>query len=237
MDTTLFVDAWGIYFRQILSPGWVEHIAKNCCGGQSEFKDVIVLNNNIPLECSDEFYGTMLERLNLHEVTKVINVENAQKKALDQRGLKLSDFSPLFFQSTSDLVAIHQCNTQYMVYFSGDAVPWGRSMWVNEGIELLEKNADIMIVNPTWNGFYEHARRESFDERPAYFMGRGFSDQCYLARTDDLRGDIYRETNAEADKIYCPTHGNTFEKRVSAYIRNHCKIRATLKSAAYLTRP
>jgi hypothetical protein len=124
-----------------------------------------------------------------------------------------------------------------MAYFAGDALPWGRSNWVREGIDLMEKNPDFLIVNPTWNGQYEHARSQNFEEREAHFLGQGFSDQCYLARTADLRADIYRETNAESDRIYHGPHGNTFEKRVDAYMRNHGKYRVTLKTAAYITRP
>lgn len=101
----------------------------------------------------------------------------------------------------------------------------------------MESNPSFMIVNPTWNGFYHHSRCESFEEREDYLLGFGFSDQCYLARTADLISDIYRESNPVSNSLYCQSHGNTFEKRVNAYMRNHRRERVTLKTAAYITRP
>lgn len=233
-DTTFFIDVWGTYHRQILSPEWITQIARNC---GCDFQRTVVLQNNIEIGYEDECAKLTSERLNDESISAAIRTDQHAGCALGRWGLSASDFSPIPYQSMADLVAIDQCATEYIVFFSGDSAPWGSSNWVNEGIALLNTHPDIMVVNPTWNGFYHHLRVESVNETPTYFLGQAFSDQCYLARTADLQADIYRETNADADRIYCPAHGNTFEKRVSAYMRNHDKLRATLKTAAYITRP
>lgn len=233
-NISLFTDVWGTYFRQILSPGWISQIAQNC---GCEFRSIHVCQNNIPEENLEEYCVAISARLDDGSVESFLKIDNCAKHLLIPYGLKPSDFDPLPYQSLADLCAIHRCDTEFMVFFAGDAVPWGKSNWVHEGIELLVRNPEIMIVNPMWNGFESHARSEHQAETDRFFVGQGFSDQCYLARAADLRKDIYHETNEVSDRRYCKEHGNTFEKRVDAWMRNHNKFRATLKTAYYLTRP
>ena len=236
VDATLFVDVWGYYYRQILSRGWLQQIAQNC---GCEFRRKVLVKNNSPWDCHavTEQERLCAGRLADGSIDLTISAILESQTLMKSLGLKYDDFLPLVYQSLADLAAINHCSTKYMVFFCGDAVPWGRSNWVNEGIEVLEKKPEVMIVNPVWNGFYDHAKNESFAEDEQCYYQRGFSDQCYLARAADLRQDIYHEQNDESDRIYCGPHGNTFEKRVNAYMRNHGKIRVSLKSAAYLTRP
>lgn len=234
MTKTLFIDVWGEYFRQILSKGWITQIANNC---GCVFDATKIVWNNIPTNLRDEFGALVGKRLDDRTIDGAINAHMAGDRALKRWGFESKDFSPLHYQSIGDLIAIAHCVTDYMVYLSGDSVPWGSSNWVHDSINILMKDPDVMVVNPTWNGHYAQAKAESTDETPTYFKSHMFSDQCYLCRVADFKADIYRETNAEADRIYCAAHGNTFEKRVSAYMRNHNKFRATLKTAAYLTRP
>ncbi len=235
-DATLYIDAWGTFFRQILSPRWFLNVESNC---GCRFKQRTVCVNNIDPSCTREFWSTLGQRRWYNEIDEYIDVKPVADFALSNFGLKKEDFTPLEYQSTADLAAIYNCDTEYIVFFAGDAIPWGSSNWVADGIKLLEERSDIMAVNPVWNGLLEHARCWSNPtlETEHFFLGHGFSDQCYLARTADLKGRVYHETNAQSDKIYPQHHGNQFEKRVDAWMRNHGKLRATLKNAAYITRP
>ncbi len=233
MSVSLFVDVWGTYFRQILSDDWIASIARNC---GCEFKECVACINNIPEELFDECDDLIVKRLRDGSLRRTLSIAHADIY-VNKLNLKVGDFPNIPYQSLADLVAISDCETDHIVFFSGDSVPWGKSNWVNEGIKLLEENPGFMIVNPTWNGFYDHSHNESFSECEDYYLGRGFSDQCYLARTADLKADIYHEKNPMADLAFFGPHGNTFEKRVNAYMRNHGKVRVTLKSAAYITRP
>ncbi len=237
VDATLYIDVWGTFFRQILSPNWFSQVESNC---GCKFKKKIVCVNNIDVRYKDEFKSLLNQRLFYQEVDGFIDVNATCDAALAVFDLSREAFKPLEYQSTADVTALSRCSTRYIVFFSGDSAPWGSSNWVREGIDILEKDENIMVVNPVWNGLLEHARCWSNPdiETEAYFLGHGFSDQCYLARTDDLKhGSIYHETNSAADALYCKGHGNQFEKRVDAWMRNHKKLRATIKNAAYITRP
>lgn len=233
MSVTFYTDVWGTYFRQILSPGWLLEIARNC---GCLFKSIRIVRNNIPDDLIEEYCDLLGARMD-DTLDSALHADNCAPRALKHFYLEAKDFAPLLYQSLADLVAIYHCSTEYIVFFSGDALPWGRSHWVRDGVKLLEAKPEVMIVNPVWNGFYEHAKAESFAEDDQAYYSRGFSDQCYLARTAELRADIYHETHPDADAAFCPAHGNTFEKRVNAYMRNHGRVRASLKSAAYITRP
>lgn len=232
-SVSLYIDVWGSYYRQILSPRWISSIERNC--GDAFYSTYVVQNNiqaDLINDCEDLTYG-----LQKDGISSVIRVDDLEKEALGRWGFRREDFDPIPYQSLGDLVAIDHCPSEYMVFFAGDALPWGESDWVREGIALLKSRPDILAVNPCWNGFYHHIRFDSVSETEDYFLGQVFSDQCYLARVSDLRANIYGETNASADEIHLKKHGNSFEKRLTAYMKNHDKFRASLKSACYITRP
>ena len=64
-------------------------------------------------------------------------------------------------------------------------------------------------------------------------MGFGFSDQCFLVRSKDFKASIYNESNPASERY--PEHGGeTFEKRVDSWMRNHNYQRLTFKHGYYL---
>ncbi len=236
VDATLYIDVWGDFFRSILSPRWFIRVEENC---GCSFEKRVVCVNNISPELVEECQEAVVKSIDRGDTHDCVYAFDEAVPALAGFNLVPENFFPLGFQSIADLVAIKYCTTKYIVFFSGDSAPWGSSNWVSEGIKILEERQDVFVVNPVWNGNTEFARNWSNPdlETEHYFLGYGFSDQCYLARTADLKADIYHETNPGSEALYCKAHGNQFEKRVDAWMRNHGKMRATLKRAAYITRP
>lgn len=53
---------------------------------------------------------------------------------------------------------------------------------------------------------------------------------------DKIKGikDFFSEKNAITEKLYPFYGGNLFERRFSAYLRNHDLLRATYKNASYI---
>jgi hypothetical protein len=76
------------------------------------------------------------------------------------------------------------------------------------------------------------AASESYETRGSFFVGYGFSDQCYLVRTSAFRAPIYGEKNALSER-YPWYGGELFEKRVDSWMRNNCRPRLTHRSAWY----
>lgn len=232
-DVTFYIDVWGTYFRHILSPTWIASIEENC--GVS-FDRQVVCVNNIPQELHDDLETMLTERLR-EDSLENIPVYDKYYELMPKFNVGAACFKDSFYQSWADLCAIDDCKTKYMVFFSGDSLPWGRSDWVAEGIELLEQCPAIMSVNPLWNGFAEFEKARAYAENDDCYLGYNFSDQCYLIRTEDFNKPIYTETNSETDGIYPGKFGYSFERRVAAYMRNHRRFRASLKKHSYITRP
>ena len=71
------------------------------------------------------------------------------------------------------------------------------------------------------------------EETGDFYIGRGFSDQCYLVRTEEFRRRIYNESHPASARYPC-YGGELFEKRVDSWVRNHGHLLATYKHGHYL---
>lgn len=102
----------------------------------------------------------------------------------------------------------------------------------------MTTNSQVKVANLTWNENYLEAKAESSTENDNFYLGYGFSDQCYLVKITDFREAIYNETNI-ASQRYPAYGGELFEKRVDSWMRNHEYFRATYKHGSYIheTRP
>ncbi|MNY60581.1 hypothetical protein D3C86_1971540 [compost metagenome] len=65
-----------------------------------------------------------------------------------------------------------------------------------------------------------------------FYIGFGFTDQCYLIKRDIYIGKIYNEYNIESDR-YPKYGGELFEKRVDSYMRNNNLHRIIHKHKIY----
>jgi hypothetical protein len=104
---------------------------------------------------------------------------------------------------------------------------------VTPALAELERNGDYKVANPVWNRRYDEARRESSFEVDSFYVSYGFSDQCFLVRTGDFRAPIYNESNIASER-YPEYGGETFEKRVDSWMRNHGYLRLTFKWGSYV---
>ncbi len=77
------------------------------------------------------------------------------------------------------------------------------------------------------------AKQESISEIEHFFVGFGFSDQSFLVRTNDFKKPIYNEYNSASER-YPQYGGETFEKRVDSWMRNHQYLRLTYKHGTYI---
>ena len=135
--------------------------------------------------------------------------------------------------SSAELVGVLTCHTEFLCHFAGDCVMGHVSDWIVRGIELLESNPQIAVVNPLWNGEYQQAVNESTEMVGPYCIGFGFSDQCYLVRTEDFRNANLTRLHVESER-YPAYGGNLFEKRVDSWMRYENRLRATDTRATYL---
>lgn len=153
--------------------------------------------------------------------------------ALDHFGLSEADLGVGLYYSSAELVGILACETGYLCHFAGDCRLAHKSDWIQRGIELLESRPDISVVNPIWNGNVEEVMSEALSQDDDYAYGYGFSDQCYLIRTEELRNADLRTLHPFSER-YPPYGGDLFEKRVDSWMRINGRKRATDLRACYL---
>ncbi|KRE71433.1 hypothetical protein [Paenibacillus sp. Soil750] len=198
-----------------------------------QFKEAVLYINNVndPEEVS--FYADKLVQSGV--LTSYTLVDRYASEALDFFSIDKDSFNGGYYYSISELVAIYLCRTDYLLHFSSDSILAGPLEWVGPALQNMEDDPRIKVANPTWNFSYEYAKQESVEENDGFYLGYGFSDQCYLIRTEDFRARIYNEKHP-ASQRYPAYGGELFEKRVDSWMRNHQYLRITYKHGSYIHR-
>ena len=165
-------------------------------------------------------------------ITSYIVVEEHAAAALDFFRLTREDFTTGYHYSIAELVSLYLCRTDYLLHYAGDCLPVASRSWIPAALQYLASRDDLRVANLTWDSRYDEAERESSFQTEDFYVGYGFSDQCYLVRTSDFRAPIYGDVHP-ASARYPDYGGELFEKRVDAWMRHHRYLRATFKHAAY----
>jgi hypothetical protein len=158
--------------------------------------------------------------------------------ALKAYGLTREALGKGYYYSCSELVGIYLSKTKFHLHFSGDAFmvaaksPVG---WITEACRLLDSDPQYFVANPTWNYRFDKAKQESFGHIGNFYVGYGFSDQCYLIRAADFQAPIYGYEH-ELSARYPAYGGELFEKRVDAYMRTHQRLRLVSTTETYIHR-
>ena len=168
-------------------------------------------------------------------ISDFIIVEEYADAALRFFDLTRDDLGKGYVYSIAELVGIYICNSDFLLFYMADCMPVERCDWIPAAMNMLAIDERIKVANLLWNGNYEGAKQESLMETEAFFIGQGFSDQCYLIRPGDFRKPIYGYQHPASER-YPEYGGDTFEKRVDSWMRCHGYLRATYKHASYLHR-
>ena len=135
--------------------------------------------------------------------------------------------------SIAELVGIFLCRTDFLLHFAGDCMPAAASDWVTRSVGFMSQDPRIKACSL-------YPGKDPGGEKPGlagetedFYIGQGFSDQCYLVRTEDFRRRIYNESHP-ASARYPKYGGELFEKRVDSWLRNHGHLAAAFKHAHYI---
>ncbi|KAA6332431.1 hypothetical protein EZS27_019062 [termite gut metagenome] len=163
-------------------------------------------------------------------------VDDYIDEALPLFGLQRDSFGIGYYYSCSELVGLYLSKTKYHLHFSSDAfmLKNHRSKWIIEACTILEKDSRFVTANPTWNHHFDDAKKESIGEKAGnFYMGYGFSDQCYLVRTADFKAKIYNYSHPISER-YPKYGGELFEKRIDSFMRSKGLLRLTSTHEAYI---
>jgi hypothetical protein len=198
-----------------------------------QFKESILYINNVEDPDEVEFFAEKLVQDGI--LTSYVRVDQYAEEALDFFGISKDSFMGGYYYSISELVSIYLAKTEYVLHYSSDSILERPLVWVSQALEKMDSDSRIKVANPTWNHCYGEAKYESLEEDANFYIGYGFSDQCYLIRTDDFRARIYQEKHPMSER-YPAYGGELFEKRVDAWMRMHEYLRITYKHGSYLHR-
>lgn len=195
-------------------------------------KKVLYLNNISDLNSAMNAAELAVEKKIIDEY---YIVENYAAAALEYFGIDIDSFNGGYYYSIAELVGIYLCKTPYLLHFSSDSFMERTAVnWIKDSIYYMEGNEKLIVANPLWNFKFHEAKNESIGNDIKCFFGQGFSDQCYLIRTDIFKEKIYNQKHPYSER-YPVYGGELFEKRVDAFMRNFDFYRLTHKGCSYIS--
>ncbi len=223
-ETKCYENDW----EYLLKAGRLEKAVGLC---RYPFDRVVLHINNVKDPDKVAAYASRL--LHSGVISDVVRVSDYAGQVLDAFGCDAESFKGGYYYSIAEMTAIYLCKTDYLLHFSSDTIMANREEWIGSAIGRMEENPEILVANPTWNDKFHRAREGSITEDDAFYTGHGFSDQCYLIAPARFRSPIYNERHPVSQRDFPPYGGESFEKRVDAYMRNHGYLRITSKRASY----
>ena len=186
---------------------------------------VLIINNVANLE---EVKQAAQEKVDLKILTRYVVAGGIPPVFQLDRGA-FNDWQ--YYNALGPLTAIDACNTEYLLYQTGDVYLKTSVQWIPKALRCMEKDPRCKVANLTWNDNYREAKRESCERTWNFFVAeQGFSDQMFLVRTSDFRAPIYGDIHP--DSLHYP-RGAVWEARVFSYMKNHHWRRITFRRGSY----
>jgi len=235
---TFFTNCYEADWQELMLNGGIDKKINSC---QCEFLFTILIINNVNnKEIVRQAANDLVEN---NVITNYYFAEEFSDLVLMYFDIKIDSFEGGYWYSIAPLVAIYVCSTKYMVYLTGDVICEKSNYdWIGKGIEMLLTYNNVKVINPIWNNKHDEALKEQDFYTNRYNLsnnffdwhfGCSFSDQCFLIKTNDFIGKIYNEEDILSDAWYPKYAGNSFEKRISSYLKNKQYLRVTSKHSSY----
>jgi hypothetical protein len=138
----------------------------------------------------------------------------------------------VYYNALGPLSAIYLCQSDYLLYLTGDVRLDEPVQWIERALRIMEKDPRYKVANLTWNDRYREARRESVRSYRGFYVATdGFSDQMFLVKRSDFRAPIYREIREDSGHF---PYGDIFEKRAFSAMKNRGWLRLTYSKGSYV---
>jgi hypothetical protein len=232
-DLTFETKCWENDWRLMTCTNHLMRMIENC---NVNFKEKKLYINNVDNFNKVKNYAKKLCKKKI--IDSVLDVNDYSQLVLKEFNIDRSSFEGGYYYSIQELVGIYLCKTKYLLHFSSDSyIPSSEkeSLWISQAIEIMEKNDDIIVANPTWNYKYSEAELESTGIINNFFLGQGFSDQCYLINVEKFKGAVYNYKHIDSER-YPKYGGELFEKRVDAFMRVNDYKRITSMNTSYISK-
>jgi hypothetical protein len=222
----LVVNTYQKTLDHVFAPGFFDELVRQ---NERDFDDRILLINNV--DDRGRAHELANQRIKEGQISAFLDVPDLLPRAFESTGLQASDLGRLPHYSDHVLVAPFATDAEYLLYWD-EGVTLARAVnWVDRSAELLANRPDVFVVSPRQDG---RDRSRPISETSEFRFNYGFSDQLFLARTDDLRHPIYKETCPVSLRYPISHVSPVVEQRLDSYMRNHSLCRAFFKDALYL---
>lgn len=226
-ETKVYENDW----KYILLGDYLDKMITNC---NCNFVEKILFINNVTSIQEVVYYAQ--KKVDQGVLDRYYIVEEYANKTLDFFDIEKDSFKGGYYYSISELVSIYLCKTEYLLHLSSDSlINVSNKDWISNAIEVFNQRTDIIVANPSWDYNYEGVKEESLFELENFYVSYGFSDQCYLIKTEVFKNKIYNDKNYFSER-YPKYGGELFEKRVDSYMRNNKLFRITSKEVTYIHR-
>ncbi|MCL2242937.1 MAG: hypothetical protein FWC03_00540 [Treponema sp.] len=208
-----------------------QHLNKmiNNCNVNFQCKQLII--NNVNDFKMVERYAKLKIEENI--IDSYYYVDDFISDALIYFDINKDSFGKGYYYSSAELVGLYLSKTKYHLHFSSDTFLPQKGNWIENACNILENNSIFAVANPTWNFDYKVVKKESTGEINDFYICRGFSDQCYLVKTDTFKQKIYNYKHPASDR-YPVYAGELFEKRVDSFMMVKDLYRITSSKTSYI---
>lgn len=226
-ETKVYENDW----RIVLKKGYLKKMIKRC---NYHFTQVNLIINNVEDRKEVGEVAESLKRKNI--ITEYYFVDDYESEVLKIFDLTKDSFKGGYYYSISELTGIYLCKTPYLIHFSSDSfLEKNPENWIDPAIALMNEEPNFIVANPVWNYNFKEAFGEIIGEEDNFYIGSGFSDQCYLIPVELFQQKIYHDYNEQSERY--PTYGGElFEKRVDSFMKNNNKLRLTSTRVSYIHR-
>lgn len=236
---------WEKDYRQIL--GEDDYLkTKMIANHNFPFQEKILIINNV--DDFDHAYSLAKKRVDQGILTKIYHTKDDHEDVMDffwltkdkfkayeklKKENKNTDDNWVYYNALGPLSAIYHCNTEFLLYHTGDTRLLKKSDWIDDAICAMERNRRYKVANLNWKEGTDIIK-ESYKKKGKFYISKkGFSDQLFLVRTEDFKRPIYSKIRSDARHY---PRGETFEKRVFSHMANNKWLRLTHTDQFYLSK-
>ena len=211
------------------------------------FDEKVIIINNV--DDIDHAYKLASRKLDSGILTKIFIAKESEKEMLCFFKVQREDFTAyrvnekgegllvndnwIYYNGLAPLSAIYNCDTEYLLYQTGDSRLDQKIDWIEDAIFMMQKNKQYKVANLNW----DNGMGAVFDaynlERKYLISKKGFSDQLFLVKTEDFKNPIYGTVREDAKHF---PWGDTFEKRVFSHMVDQGWERITLGDKFYISK-
>ena len=235
-SVTFFTQCYEGDWQAIILNGGIERKLENL---DYKFTKKILIITNV--ENRDIVEESIKQLVDKNILDGYFFTDDYSDEVLEFFNIDKDSFNGGYWYSISPLLSIYLCDTDYMVYLTGDSLTEKTDYdWISKGIEMMLLNPKIKSANPVWNHDFNNAEQQennlnnhTFEKSLEWWYGQGFSDQCFLIKTETFKNKIYNNHNNLSDIHYPKYAGESFEKRVYSFLLNQNYYRITNKQITY----